>query len=69
MDTFNYAPWLYTLSPTLPSVGEMPLDMGYWVGFQLATDYVANGGELSQLLALDDAHVIFERAFQQSSND
>ncbi|MEM7419784.1 MAG: DUF2268 domain-containing putative Zn-dependent protease [Pseudomonadota bacterium] len=69
MDTFNYAPWLYTSSPTLPSVGEMPLDMGYWVGFQLATDYVANGGELSQLLALDDAHVIFDRAFQQSSND
>lgn len=53
---YDYAPWLY--SP----MEAMPMDMGYWIGFQLADAYIKNGGTLIELLTLDDATVIYERA-------
>lgn len=53
---YDYAPWLYT------PMEAMPMDMGYWIGFQLAVAYIKNGGALIELLTLDDATVIYERA-------
>lgn len=56
MLSFDYSPWLYT-----PLDGK-PMDMGYWVGFKLAQAFIKSGGTLLELLTLDDATVIYERA-------
>lgn len=56
MQQYDYAPWLYT------PMESMPMDMGYWVGYKLADAYIKNGGTLIDLLTLDDAIGIYERA-------
>jgi len=56
MLSYDYAPWLYT------PLESMPTDMGYWIGFKLADAYVKNGGTFIELLALDNAKKIYDRA-------
>jgi hypothetical protein len=64
MHTFDYAPWLYTQSPELNEGTAMPVDMGYWIGYQLASRYISNGGTLTTLLTLEDATAIYTLAVQ-----
>jgi len=56
MLTHNFAPWLYTPSTT------MPMDMGYWIGYQVANAFIINGGSVVALLTLEDAQAIFDKA-------
>ncbi len=54
--SFDYQPWLYT------QTSDMPMDMGYWIGFKLAEAFLNNGGTLAELLLLEDAEAIYQKA-------
>lgn len=56
MLSHDFAPWFYT------PLESMPMDMGYWIGFKLADAYIKNGGSLIELLTLDNATAIYNRA-------
>ena len=56
MLSFDYGPWLYKQSD------NMPMDMGYWIGFKIAKAYIENGGSLISLLTLENAEAILEIA-------
>ncbi|MCC2614737.1 DUF2268 domain-containing protein [Aestuariibacter halophilus] len=61
MDTFQYAPWLYS-----PTAGEQPADMGYWIGQQIAKAYFQNSDDkrqaLDDLIRLKDAKAILKHS-------